>query len=63
MYAICHLSIVPLRDEASHKSEQISQLLYEQVWLLGNKIPIGEVNEFIFIDCGQTAILDHVIKV
>lgn len=27
----------------------------EQVWLLGNKIPIGEVNEFIFIDCGQTA--------
>ena len=35
----------------------------EQVWLLGNKIPIGEVNEFIFIDCGQTAILGRVIKV
>ena len=31
MYAICHLSIVPLRDEASHKSEQISQLLYGEL--------------------------------
>ena len=31
MYAICHLSIVPLRDEASHRSEQISQLLYGEL--------------------------------
>ena len=31
MYAICHLSIVPMRDEASHKSEQISQLLYGEL--------------------------------
>lgn len=35
----------------------------EQVWLLGNRIPIGEVNEFIFIDCGQTSILCRVIRV
>lgn len=35
----------------------------EQVWLLGNRIPIGEVNEFIFIDCGQTSILGRVVKV
>ena len=27
-YGICHLSIVPLRDSASHQSEMISQLLY-----------------------------------
>ena len=31
MYAICHLSIVPLRGESSHKSEQISQLLYGEL--------------------------------
>lgn len=35
----------------------------EQVWLLGNRIPIGEVNEFIFIDCGQTSILGRMIRV
>lgn len=35
----------------------------EQVWLLGSRVPIGEVNEFIFIDCGQTSILGRVIKV
>lgn len=35
----------------------------EQVWLLGNRIPIGEVNEFVFIDCGQNCILGRVIKV
>lgn len=35
----------------------------EQVWLLGNRIPIGEVNEFVFIDCGQDCILGRVIKV
>ncbi|QIM62948.1 hypothetical protein A1D29_06400 [Pasteurellaceae bacterium Orientalotternb1] len=35
----------------------------EQVWLLGNRIPIGEVNEFIFIDCGQTSILGRMVKV
>ena len=34
----------------------------EQVWLLGNRIPIGEVNEFIFIDCGQTSILAEWLK-
>ncbi|KGQ45302.1 hypothetical protein JP28_01440 [Gallibacterium anatis] len=35
----------------------------EQVWLLGNRIPIGEVDEFVFIDCGQDCILGRVIKV
>lgn len=35
----------------------------EQVWLLGNRIPIGEVNEYVFIDCGQDCILGRVIKV
>lgn len=35
----------------------------EQVWLLGRRIPIGEVNEFIFIDCGQTSILGRMVKV
>ena len=27
-YGICHLSIVPIREENSHKSELVSQLLY-----------------------------------
>lgn len=35
----------------------------EQVWLLGNRIPVGEVNEYVFIDCGQDCILGRVIKV
>ncbi|KGQ62301.1 ATP-binding protein [Gallibacterium anatis] len=35
----------------------------EQVWLLGNRIPVGEVNEYIFIDCGKDCILGRVIKV
>ncbi|WP_066113891.1 ATP-binding protein [Gallibacterium salpingitidis] len=35
----------------------------EQVWLLGNRIPIGEVNEYVFVDCGQDCILGKVTKV
>lgn len=35
----------------------------EKVWLLGNRISIGEVNEYVFIDCGQDCILGRVIKV
>lgn len=35
----------------------------EQNWIMGTKLPIGEVNEFVFIDCGQTTILAKVIKV
>lgn len=31
MYAICPLMIVPIREFASHKSEQISQMLYGEV--------------------------------
>lgn len=35
----------------------------EQTWILGTRIPIGEVNEFVFIDCGQLSILARVVKV
>lgn len=37
MYAICHLSIVPIREESSHKSEQISQLLYGELCFIIKK--------------------------
>lgn len=32
-------------------------------WYLGQKIPGGEVNEFVFIDIGETAVLGKVVKV
>lgn len=35
----------------------------EETWVLGTRLPIGEVNEFVFIDCGQHSILARVIKV
>ncbi|AUZ81241.1 ATP-binding protein [Aeromonas caviae] len=35
----------------------------EQTWILGTRIPVGEVNEFVFIDCGQLSILARVVKV
>lgn len=35
----------------------------EQVWLLGKRISIGEVNQYIFIDAGEDTILAKVIKV
>ena len=44
MYAICHLSIVPLREYASHQSEQISQLLYGEVCFI-----IKQSNEWYYI--------------
>jgi gamma-D-glutamyl-L-lysine dipeptidyl-peptidase len=31
-YGICNLSIVPLRAEASDKSEQVSQILFGEVF-------------------------------
>ncbi len=35
----------------------------EPKWFLGDRIASGEVNEFIFIDCGQTAILGRLVKI
>ncbi|EGQ8249310.1 DUF853 family protein [Vibrio parahaemolyticus] len=35
----------------------------EAKWHLGDRVPSGEVNEFIFIDCGQTAILGRLVQV
>lgn len=35
----------------------------DETWLLGTRVPIGEVNEFVFIDCGQLTILARVIRV
>lgn len=35
----------------------------EAKWHLGDRIPAGEVNEFIFIDCGQTAVLGRLIHI
>lgn len=35
----------------------------EQNWIMGTRLAIGEVNEFVFIDCGQTTILARVIRV
>lgn len=35
----------------------------EAKWHLGDRVPAGEVNEFIFVDCGQTAILGRLVQV
>lgn len=35
----------------------------EAKWHLGDRVAAGEVNEFVFIDCGQTAILGRLVKV
>ncbi|MEZ8170026.1 MULTISPECIES: ATP-binding protein [unclassified Vibrio] len=35
----------------------------EAKWHLGERVPAGEVNEFIFIDCGQTAVLGRLVQV
>ncbi len=35
----------------------------EHTWILGTRLPVGEVNEFVFIDCGQLSILARVVKV
>lgn len=35
----------------------------EQTWILGTRLPVGEVNEFVFIDCGQLSVLARVVKV
>lgn len=35
----------------------------EQIWIMGTRLPVGEVNEFVFIDCGQLSILARVVKV
>ncbi|QFI38150.1 ATP-binding protein [Moritella marina ATCC 15381] len=35
----------------------------EAKWYLGDRVAAGEVNEFVFIDCGQTAVLGRLVKV
>lgn len=35
----------------------------EPSWLFGNRIAAGEINEFVFIDIGETAILGRLVKV
>lgn len=35
----------------------------EPGWSFGNRIAAGEVNEFVFIDVGETAILGRLVKV
>lgn len=35
----------------------------EQSWILGSRLAVGEVNEFVFIDCGQFSILGRMVKV
>lgn len=35
----------------------------EARWYLGDRVGAGEVNEFIFIDCGQTAVLGRLVQV
>ncbi|MCX3335642.1 hypothetical protein, partial [Escherichia coli] len=35
----------------------------EASWSFGNRIAAGEVNEFVFIDVGETAILGRLVKV
>lgn len=35
----------------------------EAKWHLGDRVAAGEVNEFVFIDCGQTAVLGRLVKV
>lgn len=35
----------------------------EPSWSFGNRIAAGEVNEFVFIDIGETAILGRLVKV
>lgn len=35
----------------------------EPSWSFGNRIAAGEVNEFVFIDVGETAILGRIVKV
>lgn len=35
----------------------------EQSWLMGNRVSVGEVNEFVFIECGEHTILARVVKV
>ncbi|GIZ16154.1 C40 family peptidase [Capnocytophaga catalasegens] len=37
MYALCNLSVVPIREEASHKSQQITQILYGDVCFIIRK--------------------------
>jgi len=35
----------------------------EAKWHLGDRVAAGEVNEFIFLDCGQTAVLGRLVQV
>ncbi|MGR5280359.1 ATP-binding protein [Photobacterium damselae] len=35
----------------------------EAKWHLGDRVAAGEVNEFVFLDCGQTAVLGRLVQV
>lgn len=35
----------------------------EQSWLMGSRVSVGEVNEFVFIECSEYTILARVVKV
>jgi len=35
----------------------------EAKWYLGDRVAAGEVNEFVFLDCGQTAVLGRLVQV
>src|ERR1700712_2942622 len=45
-YAICLLSVIPMRKEPSHRSEMVSQVLF------GEYVTIGEEkDDFVFVEC------------
>lgn len=45
-YGICNLSVVPMRKEASHTSELVSELLFNDIYKI-----IDENNEWLKIQC------------
>ncbi len=45
-YGICNLSVVPMRKEASHTSELVSELLFNDIYQI-----IGENEEWLKIQC------------
>ena len=45
-YGICNLSVVPMRKEASHTSELVSELLFNDIYKI-----IDENDEWLKIQC------------
>ncbi len=45
-YAICNLSMIPLRAEPSHRSEMVSQLLFGELFLI-----LGQEGSWLQIQC------------